>query len=110
MCSSPIHTRFCVASSIAQSLDGFQDTVAVTVLVEVEGCPGLLTVLSNSNLPKKRGLKNVEGSGTRQMCHHSINCLESDNTTSCGATGVERGCVSCRLKTGTKTAVRLAGT
>lgn len=61
MCSSAIHTRFCVASSIAQSLDGFQGTVAVTVLVEMEGCPGLLTVLSNSNLPKKRGLKKCGG-------------------------------------------------
>lgn len=89
MCSSAIHTRFCVASSIAQSLDGFQGTVAVTVLVEMEGCPGLLTVLSNSNLPKKRGLKNVEASGTQQIYLHSINCLELDNTTSCVATGVE---------------------
>lgn len=100
VCSSPIHTCFCVASSIAQSLDGFQGAVAVLVLVEVEGCPGLLAVLSNSNLSKKRGLKNVEGSGTQQMCHHSINCLELDNTTSCGATGVKKVCVSCRLKTG----------
>lgn len=109
VCSSPIQTCFCVASSIGQSLDGFQGTVAVPVLIEVEGCPGLLAVLRNSNLPKKRGLKNVEGAGTRQMCRHSINRLELDNTTSCSATGVERGWVSCRLERVSKMAVWLAG-
>lgn len=55
VCTSSIHTCFCVATSIAQSPDGSQDTVAIPVLVEVESCSGLFTVLSNSNLPKKKG-------------------------------------------------------
>lgn len=85
-----MHTCFCVASSVVQLLDGFQGTVAVLVLVEVEGCPGLLAVLCDSNLAKKRETgerRNVEGSGTKQRCHHSINLL--DNTNCCIATEVE---------------------
>lgn len=66
----PSQTCFGVASGVAEPFDGSQGSVAVAVLAEVKNRPGLLAVLSNSNLPKKTGIEIPKSTG------NGTNCLE----------------------------------
>lgn len=80
MSRSLSQTCFGVASGVAQPPDGSEGSVAVAVLAEVESCPGLLAVLSNSNLPKT-GIKTPKSTG------NGTDWLQSER----GAPGMGRG-------------------